>query len=145
MKKAIPYIEITDGGDIVRVTVKGSTSKPKKSFTSSQWLEATVTVKGCTFTGQFTAEFLPVSFHQFRQQLVSIFYHLENKATFEGEMNYLKLEFEAQDDEYIEINVKAADVPGIGAELSFKMATDRSEIERLVTQLDYILERYPIT
>jgi len=145
MKKAIPYIEITDGGDIVRITVNGSIPKPKKAFTSHQWLEAEVTVKGCTFSGQFTAEFLPVNFHQFRQQLVSLLYHFENKATFEGEMGYLKLEFEAQDDEYIEIGIRACDVPGIGAELSFKMATDRPEIERLVTQLDSILERYPIS
>jgi|GEM_PF-3859130 hypothetical protein len=144
IKKPTPYIEITDGGDIVRVTVNGSTQKPKKAFTSHQWLEATVTVKGCTFSGQFTAEFLPVNFHQFRQQLASLLYHLENKATFEGEMGYLKLEFEAQDDEYIEIGVRACDLPDIGAELSFKMATDRPQIERLINQLDYILECYAI-
>jgi len=144
-KVAPPYFEITDASDIVRVTVNGIIPQSANVTTRTQRLESIITVKGCRLGGQFSAEFLPINFYTFRQQLVSLIYSLDKSATFEGDVGYLKLHFEAFFDEgYAEISVNAQDVPGIGSELTFKLNIELSEIEHLIKQLDVILERYPL-
>jgi hypothetical protein len=142
-KKAIPYFEFTDGYDIVRVMVKGFIAKPDKATTHSNWLESVITVKGCTLGGQYSAEFLPIDFHRFRQQLVSLMYGLDKSAIFVGELGYLRLRFQVIKDCFAEISVKACDVPGIGSELTFDMNVRFSDIEKAVKDLDNIVERYP--
>ncbi|AYL94232.1 WapI family immunity protein [Mucilaginibacter celer] len=145
MKKKSPlYFEITDAYDIVRVTVKGPTKKSTKVVNNKGWLDIDITVKGCTLGGSYHAEFLPISFHSFRQQLVSLMYGLDKTAAFDGVMGYLKLEFEVKYEGFAEIKVRACDVPGIGSELTFKMSIQLSDVNELVLQLDSILSRYPL-
>ena len=143
-KRPAPYFEITDGSDIVRVTVDGYTTKPSEAKTGSQWLESVITVKGCTLGGQYSAEFLPIEFHRFRQQLVSLIYGLERTATFESESEFLRLRFEMIYEGFAEIDVRACDVPGVGSVLNFKMGMAISDINNLVRQLENILNWYPI-
>jgi hypothetical protein len=143
-KRPAPYFEITDGSDIVRVTVDGYTTKPSEAKTGSRWLESVITVKGCTLGGQYSAEFLPIEFHQFRQRLVSLIYGLERTATFESESEFLRLQFEMIYEDFAEIDVRACDVPGVGSVLNFKMGMAVSDINSLVLQLENILNRYPL-
>jgi hypothetical protein len=107
-------------------------------------LQSVITVKGCTLGGQYSAEFLPIEFHRFRQQLGSLIYGLERTATFESQSEFLRLQFEMIYEDFAEINVRACDVPGVGSILSFKMAMAVSDINNLVLQLENILNRFPI-
>lgn len=143
-RKSAPYFEITDAFDIVRVTINGFTKKSTKVVNNKGWLDIEITVKGCTLGGSYHAEFLPISFHRFRQQLISLMYGLDKTAVFDGVMGYLKLEFENKHEGFAEIKVKACDVPGIGSELTFKMNIQLTDINELVLQLDSILSRYPL-
>jgi hypothetical protein len=142
-KRPAPYFEITDGSDIVRVTVDGYATKPNEARTGSQWLESVITVKGCTLGGQFSAEFLPVDFHRFRQQLVSLIYGLDKRATFVGELGYLRVRCEVVHESFAEMDVKACDVPGIGSELTFNISIQMSDVNKLIVQLESILKCYP--
>jgi hypothetical protein len=143
MKKSSIYFEITDAADLVRVEIVGITDGPSIDHQDKQWLDTTVTVKGSVFSGQYSAEFMPVDFYRFRQQLVSLIYNLEETATFEGTEGYLKILFNVEPDGYTQINVTACDVPGIGGKLSFGMGIEQSDVERLIKQLDAIVELYP--
>lgn len=143
-KRPSPYFEITDGSDIVRVTVDGYATKPSEARASSQWLESVITVKGCTLGGQYIAEFRPIEFNRFRQQLVLLIYGLERTATFESESEFLRLQLEMIYEDFAEIDVRACDVPGVGSVLSFKMGMAVSDINGLVLQLENILNRYPL-
>jgi hypothetical protein len=143
-KRPSPYFEITDGSDIVRVSIDGYTTKPSEARTGSQWLESVVTVKGCTLGGQYSAEFMPIEIHRFRQQLVSLIYGLEKIATFENESEFLHLQFEIIYEDFAEIEVRACDVPGVGSVLNFKMGMAISDINSLMLQLENILNWYPI-
>jgi hypothetical protein len=144
-KRHLPYFEITDGGDIVRVEVIGTTASPSIDHRDKPWLETTVTVKGSSFRGQYSAEFMPIDFYKFRQQLVSLKYHLDQNAAFEGTEGYLRILFNIEHDGYTEIKVEACDVPGIGAILGFGMSLELSYLQRLIDQLDEVLKHYPVT
>jgi len=144
MEKQPAYFEIFDGGDILRVEVIGINDNASNDTKNPQNLDAEITVKACTFHGQYGAEFMPFDFYRFRQQLVSLVYNLEKTATFNCMEGYLEIAVIIEPDDYINVKIKACDVPGIGGELSFTLSLEKSDIENIVQQLDNILELYPI-
>jgi len=145
MKKHSAYFELFDGGDILRVEVLGITYNPSTNPKYTQNLDAQITVKACTFHGQYGAELMASDFYKFRQQLVSLMYNLEKTATFNCMEGYLEIKMIVEPDDYINVRIKACDVPGIGGELSYGISVEKSGIENLVQQLDVILELYPIS
>ena len=145
MKKHSAYFEIFDGGDILRVEVIGIADSPSTDLQGKEDLDAKITIKACTFHGQYSAEFMSMDFFTFRQQLVSLIYDLGKTATFKGIEGYLKIDVDIEPDGYINVRIKACDVPGIGGELSFGISLEKSDIENLVQQLDNILELYPVS
>lgn len=145
MDNPIAHFEIFDGSDIIRVEVIGITSNPSIDHRGKIWLETIVKAKGCTFSGQFSAQFMPVDFYKFRQQLISLIYSLDNTAIFEGTEGYLTIKFLVEPNDYINVKVKACDLPGIGGELSYGVYMEKSNIGDLVKQLDQILELYHTT
>jgi hypothetical protein len=145
MKKSSAYFEISDGGDMVRVEILGTTNSPSIDSQGKQWLDAKINVKGCTFRGQYGAEFMPIDFYKFRQQLVSIIYNLDKTAIFNGTEGFLEIKVAVNPADYFDIKIKACDVPGIGAELNFGLCMEKSGIDFLIQHLDKILDLYPIS
>jgi hypothetical protein len=144
MNKPFPYFEIFDGGDLLRVEVIGTTGSPSGDLKHKLWLDGLITVKGCTFRGQYNAEFMRVDFYKFRQQLISLVYNLEKTAAFNSIEGYLKIEFRVEAGDYMTIKIIACDVPGIGGELRYGVSMEKQNIHYLITQLDNILELYPV-
>jgi hypothetical protein len=134
MNKPFAYFETFDGGDLLRVEVIGTTGSPSGDLKDKLWLEVLITVKGCTFRGQYNAQFMRVDFYKFRKQLISLIYNLEKTAAFNSTEGYLEIEFDVEAGDYI-TKIIECDVPGIGGELRFGVSIEKPDMTILFTSL----------
>nr|WP_208094407.1 hypothetical protein [Mucilaginibacter agri] len=108
-------------------------------------LNGFVTVSSNALHGCFSAEFMPIDFQMFRQQLALLIYGLENIAIFEGTMGHLQLRLQECRDHLFEVSVIVCQLPEIGTELNYRLKLAKTDIDKLIDQLDQILDRYTVS
>src|SRR5690606_34251681 len=105
-----------------------------------------MTVKGGSFSGQYSGDFMTVDFEKFKQELSRLYDNLKGTANFNDLEGYLVLKIDGDGIGHLEVQVKACDQPGInGSELTFSMAFDQTELKELVNQLDRITKQFSIS
>ena len=139
------YFELFDAGAVVRLEPIELINYNSDLDWDKNWVKTKVTVKGGTFSGQYSGDFMTVDFEKFKQELSQLYDNLNGAANFNDLEGYLELKIKGDGIGHFEVGVKACDQPGVhGSELTFTMGFDQTELKALISQLNGITKLFPI-
>ncbi len=138
------YFELFDAGDLIRIEPLGLIKYDSDFDWDENWIKSRVTVKGGTFSGQYSADFMTISFEKFKRELSLLCDNLNGVAVFSDIEGYLGLKIKGDGIGHFEVYVTASDQPGIGGILTYTMGFDQTELSSLIDQLNLITKAFPI-
>ncbi|HEX8546197.1 MAG TPA: hypothetical protein VF691_04500 [Cytophagaceae bacterium] len=144
METELPYFEITDAGDLIRIELLGALHKDTELTWDMNWLKSVVTVKGGQFQGKYEAEFMRGDFSSFYKGLKRIYSDLKGSANFNCLEDQLEITFNGDGFGHFEIKCIAMDQPGVGGRLEFTMGIDQTYLPTLFRQLQLITDKFPV-
>jgi hypothetical protein len=127
----------------VMVQVHGYKRVPVGEYYDDNWVRSEVFVSVGAFSGEYTAAFLTSDFVGFREEVRALHESLAGKATFCTLEEQLSIELTGNGRGGIALVGVAADAPGTGNQLKFKLELDQSHLPLVLKGLDEILSKYP--
>jgi hypothetical protein len=114
------------------------------NYHDANWLGIRIKVAAGAFRGNFDAALLTSEIDALRSQLRTLYASLKGSVKFETLEGQLILTFEGNGLGAIELRGEALDQAGIGNRLCFRLSLDQTQIGAALTQLDEVLERFPV-
>jgi len=82
MNEETIFFEISESGNFIRINLIGSNHPNAELDWDKNWLKGLVKVKSGGFSGEFKADFMPVDFVSFKNELTKLYDKLNGIATF---------------------------------------------------------------
>jgi hypothetical protein len=114
------------------------------NYHDANWLGIRLTIAAGAFRGNFATAFLTSEIEALRSQLRTLYASLKGAVKFETLEGQLTLTFEGNGLGGIKLLGEALDQAGIGNRLCFRLSLDQTQIGAALTQLDEVLESFPV-
>jgi len=138
------YIEISDSGDFIRIQPKAYSIHESEHNWDKNWLRTNILVQAGVFSGDYVAEVMTIDFKNLRRQIAILYNNPNGNAKFADIEGYIQLEFEGDGLGHFEVGIAVKDQPTQGAQLTFKLNFDQTQIPSYLSQLDKIMQMFPV-
>ena len=141
------------GGDLEHVTINLGERSPnsvsedrqlaERGYWDSNWVTARIEIAAGGFRGYYGASLFRTDFPRFRAALRKLYSFESNHGRFNTMECQLNIEISGDRRGNFEATCVAKDA-GDGNRLEFKIQFDQTYIPRMLTELDAIIEAYPV-
>jgi hypothetical protein len=125
--------EIRNTGDLIRL---------EPFEINDDWISIKITVKSGAFGGQYNADLMRYDFEHLKQSLINLDNDFKGTAILEPLEEQLTLKITGDGLGHFETECTAMDQPGCGAQLSFTLNFDQTELKRLINELEKIINEF---
>jgi hypothetical protein len=133
-----------EGGDHVRMELRGRLHPGATDFWDANWLDARVGVRAGAFSGTIRASLRTTDLAQWRDELRRLHESLSGQAALETMEGWISLRLTGDGRGHVAVDGVVEDEPGTGNRLSFALpALDQTDLPALLDALGAVERAFP--